>query len=299
MKNIRYSKSAIKESVTAYIFLLPLLIGVVMFFISPIFQTFYYSLTKWKGVGEATFVGLDNFKRMFTTDPVFKSEIKNTFMFVFGSIPATVLIALVIASLLNAKIKGVSVYRVIFFLPHVMMGAVVAMVWKWLLNSKYGLINAILEPVFGISPAWMSDTRLTMLSMCIMAIWHGMGFCIVIILAGLQGIDETYYEASIIDGATRLQQFLKITVPLVTPSLFFLLVTRSIFAFNQFDLVYMLAGEPGPVRRSIQTIVFGIYESGFQQFSMGYASAKSLVLFIIILIVTMFQLLAEKRWVNY
>ena len=186
MKNIRYSKSAIKESVTAYIFLLPLLIGVVMFFISPIFQTFYYSLTKWKGVGEATFVGLDNFKRMFTTDPVFKSEIKNTFMFVFGSIPATVLIALVIASLLNAKIKGVSVYRVIFFLPHVMMGAVVAMVWKWLLNSKYGLINAILEPVFGISPAWMSDTRLTMLSMCIMAIWHGMGFCIVIILAGLQ-----------------------------------------------------------------------------------------------------------------
>lgn len=173
------------------------------------------------------------------------------------------------------------------------------MVWKWVLNSRFGVLNAITGFLFGIRPSWLSDTKLTMVSMCIIAIWSGLGYCIVILLSGLQGISQTYYEAAKIDGAGAVQRFLHITVPLITPSLFFLLITRIIGAFNQFDVVYMLAGDPGPVQESIRTMVFGIYNSGFKEFSMGYASAKAVILFGVILVITGIQFIGEKKWVNY
>ena len=237
-----------KEAITAYIFLLPLFIGVILFFIIPIVQSFYYSLTDWRGVGDAVFIGLENFKRLFTSDKKFGAELRNTLVYVVGSIPLTIFLALLVANLLNTKIRGVSFYRVIYFLPNVMMGAVVAMVWRWLLNSRFGLVDAILYFLFGIRPAWLSDTHLTMISMCVISIWSGMGYCIVIILSGLQSIGDTYYEAAKIDGANVVQRFLHITFPLITPTIFFLLITRVIGAFNQFDLVYMLADSEGPVQ---------------------------------------------------
>lgn len=288
-----------REAVIAYLFLLPLFIGVILFFIIPIFQSFFYSLTNWRGVGEAEFVGVKNFITLFTNDKKFGAEIHNTFLYVIGSIPLTIFLALLIANLLNASIRGVSFYRIIYFLPNVMMGAVVAMVWKWLLNSRYGLVDTLLDFFFGIRPAWLSDTKLTMVSMCIISIWSGMGYCIVIILSGLQSIGTTYYEAAKIDGANTLQRFLHITFPLITPTIFFLLITRVIGAFNQFDLVYMLGGNEGPVQESLRTLVFGIYKSGFVEYSMGYASAKAIILFVIIMVVTFFQFLGEKKWVNY
>ena len=135
--------------------------------------------------------------------------------------------------------------------------------------------------------------------MCVISIWSGMGYCIVIILSGLQSIGTTYYEAAKIDGANAVQRFISITFPMITPTIFFLLITRVIGAFNQFDLVYMLGGNEGPVQESLRTLVFGIYKSGFVEYSMGYASAKAVILFGIILIVTFFQFLGEKKWVNY
>lgn len=288
-----------KEARLAYLFLLPLLVGIVFFFIIPIVQSFAYSLTKWKGVGEAEFVGLKNYINLFTNDTKFLNEFRNTIVFVIGSIPLTIILALVIATLLNMNIKAKGFYRVIYFIPNVMMGAVIAMVWKWVLNSRFGVLNAITGFLFGIRPAWLSDTKLTMVSMCIIAIWSGLGYCIVILLSGLQGISQTYYEAAKIDGAGAAQRFLHITVPLITPSLFFLLITRIIGAFNQFDVVYMLAGDPGPVQESIRTMVFGIYNSGFKEFSMGYASAKAVILFGVILVITGIQFIGEKKWVNY
>lgn len=288
-----------KEARLAYLFLLPLLVGIVFFFIIPIVQSFAYSLTKWKGVGEAEFVGLKNYITLFTNDTKFLNEFRNTIVFVLGSIPLTIILALVIATLLNMNIKAKGFYRVIYFIPNVMMGAVIAMVWKWVLNSRFGVLNAITGFLFGIRPAWLSDTKLTMVSMCIIAIWSGLGYCIVILLSGLQGISQTYYEAAKIDGAGAAQRFLHITVPLITPSLFFLLITRIIGAFNQFDVVYMLAGDPGPVQESIRTMVFGIYNSGFKEFSMGYASAKAVILFGVILVITGIQFIGEKKWVNY
>jgi multiple sugar transport system permease protein len=296
LKIIRYRW---QEALVAYLFLLPLLVGVVLFFVIPISQAFYYSLTKWRGIGAMTWIGLDNFAKLFSSDLTFRAELRNTIVFVFGSIPGTLVLAVLAATLMNARIKGVSFYRVIYFLPNVTMVAVVAMIWRWLLNSQFGIVNAVLRPLFGIGPAWMSDTRYTLFSMCIIAIWSGLGYCIVILLAGLQGISPTYYEAACIDGATPVQQFFRITVPLLTPTLFFLLVTRVIGAFNQFDLVYMLADSPGPIQNSLRTIVFGIYQSGFQNFAMGYACAKAVVLFAIVMVVTFIQFKGEKRWVHY
>lgn len=290
-----------KEVATAFVFLLPLVTGIILFFVIPIAQAFFYSLTKWKGVGPMTFVGLDNFSKLFTKDTKFVGELRNTIAFVFGSVPLTLMIALAIAALMNTVRKGVGVYRVIYFLPNVTMVAVVAMIWKWLLNSQYGIVDTVLDFMLGIRPAWLGNTNLTMLSMCMIAIWSGMGYCIVILIAALQSIDKSYYEAATIDGANGFQQFRCITVPLVTPTIFFLLITRIIQAFNQFDLVYMLVpgGTYGPIHRSLATVVFGIYDSAFQNFAMGYACAKAVILFAIIMLVTFIQFVGEKRWVKY
>lgn len=290
-----------KEVATAFVFLLPLVVGIILFFVIPIAQAFFYSLTKWKGVGPMTFVGVENFIKLFGNDSKFAGELRNTFVFVFGSVPLTLMIALVIAALMNTVRKGVGAYRVIYFLPNVTMVAVVAMIWKWLLNSQYGIVDTVLDFMFGIRPAWLGDTNLTMLSMCMIGMWSGMGYCIVILTAALQNIDKSYYEAATIDGANGFQQFRRITAPLVTPTIFFLLITRIIQAFNQFDLVYMLVptGTYGPIHRSLATVVFGIYDSAFQNFAMGYACAKAVVLFVIIMLVTFIQFLGEKRWVKY
>lgn len=288
-----------KEVITAYTFLLPLLIGVVIFFIIPIAQAFFYSLTKWKGIGEATFVGLKNYVNIFTVDTNFLLELKNSIVYVVGTVPVTIAIALMFASLINSKIRGISFYRVIYFLPNVVMMAVVAMVWRWLLNSQYGIVDAILGATLNIRPAWLSDTNLTMISMCGISVWQGMGYCIVILLSGLQGVSKSYYEAAKMEGANGIQQFFGITLPLVTPTLFFLFITRVIFTFNQFDLVYMLAKDRGPIQQSLRTLVFGIYQSGFEDFARGYACAKAVMLFMVIMVVTFLQFQGEKRWVNY
>lgn len=297
----RYDK---KEVAFAYLFLLPLLVGIALFFVWPIVKTFYYSFTKWKGIGVEQWVGLKNYTKLFTRDTKFGMEITNTFMYVLGSVPLTMMIAVVIASMMNCKIKAVGFFRVIYFLPNVTMVSVVVMIWRWLLNSQYGIVDIGLYSLFGIRPAWMTDPSLTMISMCLISVWSGVGYCIVILLSGLQGISQSYYEAARIDGASGVQQFFKITVPLLTPTIFFLLVTRMISAFNQFDMVYMMAdtatsGAVGPITDSLRTLVFGVYQSAFADMQMGYACAKAVFLFVVILAVTVAQMIGEKRWVNY
>lgn len=305
-RKLRYhAKYRGSDVLTAYIFLLPLLVGIVLFFIVPIVNTFYYSTTNWKGIGDATFTGFKNYTKLFTKDKEFNHELVNTLVFVAGSVPLTLIFALVFAALMNAKIRAVGFFRVVYFLPNVVMGTVVVMVWRLILNGEYGVVNSILGAVFGIKPGWMTDPDIVMISMCIISVWSGCGYCIVILLSGLQSISETYYEAAKIDGASGVQQFFRITVPLVTPTLFFLLVTRIIAAFNQFDMVYMIAGSggtsgaAGPVASALRTIVFGVYESAFCDMQMGYACAKAVILFFIILIVTVIQMVGEKKWVNY
>lgn len=293
-----------KEMLAAFLFLLPLLAGILLFFIVPIIETFYYSFTRWKGIGAQQWIGINNYIKMFTRDVKFGMEVNNTFVYVLGSVPLTLIVAVIFAAMMNSKIKAVGFFRVIYFLPNVTMVTVVVMIWRWLLNSQYGIIDIILDALFGIRPAWMTDPKLTMLSMCMISVWSGMGYCIVILLSGLQGISQTYYEAARMDGASGLQQFFKITVPLLTPTIFFLLVTRIIAAFNQYDMVYMMAdsatsGAVGPITDSLRTLVFGVYQSAFADMQMGYACAKAVFLFFVILAVTAIQMIGEKRWVNY
>ena len=293
-----------KECMVAYLFLLPLLVGIALFFIVPIVQTVHYSFTNWKGIGMAKWTGLKNYTKMFTKDDKFSLEVRNTMVFVFSSVPLTMIVAVVVAAMMDSNIKCVGFFRVAYFLPNVTMAAVVVMIWRWLLNSDYGIVDSVLYQLFGIRPAWMSDTNLTMFSMVMISVWSGMGYCIVILLSGLQSIPITYYEAARIDGASGIQQFFRITIPLLTPTIFFLLVTRVIGAFNQFDMVYMLAGNGtagavGPITNSLRTLVFGVYNSAFADMQMGYACAKAVFLFFVILIVTAFQMFGEKHWVNY
>ena len=299
LRSIKNNPQRRQELVTAYLFILPLCIGAALFLILPIVQNIYFSFTNWKGIGDPKWVQFDNYIRMFTSDRKFSYELKNTIAFVCGSIPATMIISILFAALMNQKIRGVAFFRVVYFLPNVTMAAVVAMVWRWLMNSQYGIIDVVLNAMFGIRPAWLSDTSLTMISICIIAVWSNCGYCIVILIAGLQSISDTYYEAAKIDGASPVRMFFSITLPLLTPTIFFLLITRVISAFNQFDLVYMLTDFPGPVQNSLRTLVFGIYESGFVDNKMGYACAKSTVLLFIIIAVTIVQMWGEKHWVNY
>ena len=294
-----------KDIVTAYLFLLPLLVGIALFFVYPIIRTFYLSFTSWKGVGPVTWKGFANYVKMFTKDKEFSYELRNTFVFVLGSVPLTLIISIVFAALMNSKIKAVGFFRTIYFLPNVIMGTVTVMIWRLILNGEYGILNTVINAIFGVKIPWMSSPDYAMISMCMISIWAGCGYCIVILLSGLQGISESYYEAAKIDGATGVQQFTHITVPLLTPTIFYLMITRMIGAFNQFDMVYLVAsgggtsGASGPVADALRTLVFGMYESGFCDMKMGYACAKAVILFLIIMIVTVIQLIGEKRWVNY
>jgi multiple sugar transport system permease protein len=203
------------------------------------------------------------------------------------------------ANLLNTKIAGRTIFRVIYFLPNVTMSTVVATMWLLIFNSQYGTLNTVLFKLFEIRPAWLTNPSLVMIVVIVVGVWGSLGYDIVILLAALQNVPTNYYEACEIDGGNQFHKFFHITIPMVSPSLFFLLVTGVIGAFNSFDLVFMFAQSSGPIRDALRTMVFGIYESGVVKFEMGYASAKAVILFVIILVITLVQFYGQKKWVHY
>jgi multiple sugar transport system permease protein len=287
-----------REALLAYLFISPFLIGLGLFFIIPAISSFYLSFTTWNGVSAPEFTGLDNFIAMFQDD-MFVRSIVNTFVFTILSVPISIVLAILIATLLNQKIKGMVIYRTLYFIPVVTMPVAVGMVWKWLYNTEYGLINYILS-IFSIDKvAWLFDERFALLSIAITSIWMTVGNSTVILLAGLQGIPSTYYEAAAIDGATTIKKFFYITIPLLTPSLFFVLVMSMITSLQVFDLVYMMMGENLALLGPTRTIVYSMWEQGFKFFNMGYASAQAFLLFIIILVLTIIQMFLQKKWVHY
>ena len=298
-KRRKLTKANMKEWAFAYAFLAPLLIGITVFTLIPIGNSFYLSLTKWDGVHEPLYIGMENFKRL-AGDAEFRREVRNTFVFVLGSVPLSILISLIFANLLNTNIRGVTIFRVIYFLPNVTMSVVITLIWTLMFNSRFGIINDVLNKLFRIRPMWLTDKHLIMVVIVVVAIWSSMGYNIVILLAGLQNVPQVYYEAAQLDGAGALQKFLHVTVPLVSPPVFFLTITSMINAFNSFDLVYMFTrNAEGPVRDAVKTMVYSIYETGFTNFNMGYASAKAIILFTIIMIITLIQMALQKKWVHY
>lgn len=290
-----------QEWLWAYIFISPMVIGTLCFGILPILYSIGLSLMRWDGLGEKVFVGLNNFVELAKNEK-FVYEIRNTLVYTLTVVPVTLLISLGVANLLNKGLKATGFFRVIYFLPNIVMPVAAAMVWRWLLNSKFGVVNIALKALHLPAPNWISDPKYILISLIIVSVWTGVGYNAIIILAGLQGISASLYESARLDGAKSRQIFWKITVPLLTPTLFFLLTMSIMNGMRVFDIVYTFIGKAdqgGPIVDASRTVVFGIYEKAFRFMSMGSASAEAFVLFLMIAVVTVIQFKFQDKWVFY
>lgn len=282
-----------------WLFILPTMVGLVILNIIPIFQTIYQSFFKTGAFGRGyVFVGLKNYKRLLADEAVWQALI-NTIKYAIVEVPFSIAIALVIAVLLNAKMRGRSVYRAIYFLPMVVAPAAVSMVWKWLFNTEFGLLNHILESIRLNPIAWLSDPKIAIYSLAVVGIWSVIGYNMVLFLAGLQEIPRDYYEAAQIDGANAVQQFFKITVPLISPTMFFIVVTRVIASMQIFDSIFMMINTSSPALKKSQSLVYLFYRYAFVENNKGYGSAIVVLLLLVIMIITVIQMIAQKKWVHY
>jgi len=291
------SRIARKEAGAAYLYIAPLVLGLFTFYLLPAFSSLYISLTNWNGFTKMNFTGLSNYVQLWEDDRFIRS-LGNTFMYTVVVVPLAIAIATIIAVLLNQSLRGVAIYRVIYFLPVVSMPVAVAMIWKWLYHSEYGLINYILRSLSLPAPAWLLDERFALLSIALVGVWSAFGTHTVILLAGLQSIPTSYYEAAELDGAGPISRFFRITLPLLTPSLFFVLITSLIGTLQVFDLVFMMARDSSMLEAT-RTIVYSVWENAFVFSNMGYASAQAWILFLSILVITIFQMVGQKKWVHY
>ena len=287
-----------KEWLTGYLMIFPVVAGLLVFYIYPIFKVIIDSFYEVGSFNKRSFVGLDNYLTMFN-DPKMWSSLINTFSYVIVIVPGTIIISLILAALLNTKIKGRGFFRVVYFIPAITMGAAVAMIWKWMYNSDHGIINAILNALGFDSVNFLTNPNTALLSICLVSIWINVGYNMIILLAGIQGSSKTYYEAAAIDGASPVKQFFGITLPLVTPTLFFVLITNLIGTFQTFDTIYMMIKESGIAMEATQSMVMYFFRNAFSYSKKGYASALAVFLFLIIMLVTLIQMKLQKKWVNY
>lgn len=285
-----------KECIVAFSMIAPNLIGLAVFMVIPTFVSILISFTDWNLLNAADFIGIANFKELFS-DPLFWKTLLNTVVYVFWKVPFNILISLILAVLINQQMYGRTFFRAILFLPIIASSVSVALLWQPLFDITNGMLNKILNSVGLPSSTWIYNPKTSMMSVIIVALWKELGYYMVMFLAGLQSIPSSYYEAAAIDGANPVRKFLFITVPLISPTTFFVLIISVIGSFQIFDLTTVLtAGGPA---NSTNTLVMYVYQAGFKFFRMGYASALSTILFIIILIFTIIQNQLAKRWVHY
>lgn len=281
-----------------YAMIFPLMAGIAVFYIYPIFRSIWMSFYEVGAFNKMKWAGAANYIRLFH-DPLFADSFWNTIQYVVLTVPVGIALAVFLAALLNNKISGVSFYRTIYFLPSVTMAAAVAMVWKWLYNGDYGLINACLAK-FGITGTnWLSNPDTAMGAIALVGIWSMVGYNMIILLAGMQGISRTYYEAAAIDGAGPVKQFCSITVPLLSPTIFFVMITSLIRGFQVFDTIFMMVKKTSPAFESTQTLVMMFYRNAFDYSDKGYASAIGNMIFVIIMLITAVQMVLQKKWVHY
>lgn len=295
----RVTKRARSEFLWGWLFILPTMTGLMILNIIPIIQTIWQSFFKTGAFGRGNvFIGLENYQRLFADESIWQALI-NTFKYAIVEVPFSIAIALVIAVMLNSKMRGRSAYRAIYFLPMVVAPAAVAMVWKWLFNSEFGLLNHILNSVGLKSVYWLSDPDIAIYSIAVVGIWGVIGYNMVLFLAGLQEIPRDYYEAAEIDGANAFQQFFKITVPLISPTMFFVVVTRVIASLQVFDSIFMMIDKSSQALPKTQSLVYLFYRYAFVENNKGYGSAIVVLLLMIIMVITVIQMVAQKKWVHY
>jgi len=292
-----FKRNKVREALEAYILILPTVIGLILFTAGPILASLYFSFTNWNLLSPPKWRGFDNYIELFTKDPLFWVTIKNTAYYVLGTVPTGAVLALLLAIALNQKIKGLAIFRTLYFIPVVSSVVAISVLWSWLYQADFGLINQLLRSLGFKGVGWLSSPTWAMPAVIIMSIWHGLGYNIVIFIAGLQSIPQDYYEAARIDGATAWQNFRHITIPLVSPVTFFVIILSLISSFQVFEQAYVMT-QGGPVNAT-KTIVYYLYQTGFMNFHMGYASALAYVLFMVIVVLTLFQFSLQKRWVHY
>jgi len=293
----KLTRVALAEERAAWLFLTPSLVLFAIFTAIPVISAFFISFTQWNLFNEVTWVGLGNYLEL-AKDEIFAKVLGNTAYFVLASVPVQIVLALLCALVLNRGIKGQTFFRVVYFLPVVTSTIAAALVWAWLFNSNFGLINAGLSLV-GVTdlPKWMGSTRWAMPAIIIVSIWQNLGYAMVLFLAGLQNIGKDVHDAAALDGATGWDRFWHITLPLLSPTTFFVLVISIIGSFQVFELVLVMT-KAGPANAT-NTLVYYIYQNGFQFYQMGYASAAAMVLFLIVLAFTLVQYRLQRRWVHY
>lgn len=289
-------QTGVKKALWVSAFLGPSLLALLAFSIGPMVGTLWVSLQDWNLIRDAEFIGLDNYRELWG-DEDFHRALRNTLYYLVGYLPLALVGGLGLALLVNSKLKGVAVFRAMYFLPVVTSWVVVALLWKWLLNPSDGLVNWLLGLVGIDGPGWWTSRTWAMPSVILASAWKDLGFVMIILLAGLQSIDESLYEAAKIDGAGAWQRLRSITIPMLTPSLFFVTVISLINGFQVFDQVWVMT-DGGPAGSST-VVVEQIVKNTFTFGRAGYASAMSVVLFVIILVVTALQLRMQKRWVFY
>ncbi len=279
------------------LFLTPAILGLALLSAGPIVASFGIALTDWDLLSPPEAVGLENFAALIG-DERFQLALRNTVFFTATSVPLGLILGLGLAMALDQRIRGIAIIRTAYFLPVVTSTTAIALVWLWIYSPQGGLLNDVLR-VFGIPPQkWVSDPFWAMPSIVVMSVWQGLGTTVIIFLAGLQAIPQEYHDAAAVDGGGAWARFRHVTLPLLTPSLFFTGILAFIGAFQVFDQVYVLA-RPGEPTKATITLVYFIYESGFEHFKMGYAAAASWILFLIVAALTILYFRSQRRWVHY
>lgn len=300
MKGLDLFKPTWKNTAKAFLYLLPALVIIAVFNIYPIIKSFLMSFySDYDFFRNIVYeYGLDNYQYIFN-DPNFYLALKNTFIFVLGVVPSAIIISLVIAVFLNSKLRFTGLFRTIYFIPFVTATVAVAIVWRWIFHSDYGLLNYFLS-LLGVSPVkWLTNPDTALFSLIILSVWKSLGFNIIILLAGLKNIDEQYYLAARVDGASRWQRFRRVTLPLLSPTIFFLSIMGIIRAFKVFNEVYALFNKnPGPLKSAL-TLVYYVFEKFYAEWKFGVAAGATYILFFIIFIFTLLQLYIGKKKVHY
>lgn len=291
-----------QEALHGYLFAAPVILGLLVFTAYPIIFTFYLSFTEYKIVDAPRFIGMRNYMEMFS-DELFLKSLSATAYYSVLAIPLTLITGFLVAILMNQKVRGIAVFRTIWYLPTLVPAAAAAALWRWILNRDFGLLNNLLDTLGLPSPGWLIEPGLTIPSLVLIGLWMGLGGTMLVFLAGLQGMPQQLYEAAEIDGAGTLRQFRHITVPMMSPIIFYNLVLGIIGSFQVFTIVYLIytptgTGSAGPEDSGLLYMVF-LYRNAFQYFNVGYAAALSWLLFLVIVGLTVVMFRLQRRWVYY
>jgi multiple sugar transport system permease protein len=294
-----------REAIDGFVFILPWFLGLLIFTLGPFLAGMYFSLTEYDGITSARWVGFENYRRIFFSDPKFWLSVYNTLWYVAVAVVPGVILALLLALLLNQSVRGITVFRTIFYMPSIIPAVASVSLFIFILHDRFGLLNEMLFQVFGIvGPRWLTSPVWTKPSLVLWSMW-GIGGSMIIYLAGLQGIPRSLYEAAAIDGASALRQFWSITIPMISSTIFFVMVIGIIGSFQIFTPVFIMnAGSygqgatAGPLDSLLFWVIY-IYQQGFLFFRMGYASALSWLLFLVLVILTLVQFRVAQRWVYY